>query len=1225
MDIGNNFIDLTQDDDTDTNLSLPVTPHHLKLSQTHTKAITNHVLAPLVTATATHSSPTTDPDGSRLSTRAPISPPPIKRSTNIDPRGPPRKVLPMVFSHLFHAPSSTAPVRPPPPAANAREMAEFSGARISTGSQQVTPPLDTHPRQAPQPVKVTTPKARQSIKITTPKARQPVKTTTPRIQTPQKLSWDVPRIVESLQSFQQDIKNQHAQLTAYLIDSTEATERRVHTGDDLFAGLKPNPSESRTNNSMGVKFKQHKQHSKLKKDAREGRYDAVCIPTNEERVPRYRFHHVEIKKNVLTPNTMLTFVPHLRDLESSEETKYSSWLLELEEIDRKSGFKPMKQDDKLPMTHRSEYAATVSLYLDDWLEKLAIPGCNKSTLIRYMAHQVSDDAITPRQKTDILNSHRESDTTTSSEANEAASIFTEAFDKAFSNALLAAPSDAQPKPKNREDHHLKLRHVLLLDEAVDSVMDSKPTAKDGPSSFKDEDELAEYNLGTYCILGCVICYSHSCEHGEYDENNERRTLSITPRLSDLLKRRRRRPSGDHTMVNGHSTRPCDRHCYRKFNRPSEEPPSLPWSDDEVVVLRSILVTADQSKAKRDPLCLAADFLDRDCCDVHRQYELLQVSIPQPEPPVKQPMFRTVSWYDRIKKTLIGDWQDHTVSHEHQRRELMEPCSHEGPCTSESCTCVQNNLLCEKFCHCTVDTCAYKFTGCACHSLGKTCLSKQKDRPCICVQLNRECDPELCGTCGVLERADPENAEDVSLHSSGCQNCSLQRGEQKALILGQSQLEGVGYGLFTAEDIPQDDFIIEYVGELISHDEGVRREARRGDVFDEESSISYVFTLLENEGIWVDAATYGNLSRYINHASESDKRGCNITPRILYVNGEYRIKFTAMRDIKAGEELFFNYGENFPNLTKKLLDDKAGAKSGQAKKGRRPRADNGDGVARKAPRAEKKKPVKARATAPTVSLEDDEYTQASAVSNVEPAIKPSRKRKRINQIDSEEEEYHPTTTDATISFDDSQSLATMDSDDQSTPVGRLRKRKRQRHPSLTTPVPIADDHSLPKPRGNRGGARPGSGRPKKYKRRGPGLKTNNEIVAASAADNSLIVTLSTATIGDARSNSPSVMPVSVAMPKPSNEGSVVASPLVDSSQSLRTQPTQFIQPPRISVEEIQDSEEERIGFVQFVTGGQYGDVGSGSTLSQQSLDRGTRIRRPPAKFREEEQQEDDRIW
>ncbi|KAK2480389.1 hypothetical protein H9L39_07957 [Fusarium oxysporum f. sp. albedinis] len=228
-------------------------------------------------------------------------------------------------------------------------------------------------------------------------------------------------------------------------------------------------------------------------------------------------------------------------------------------------------------------------------------------------------------------------------------------------------------------------------------------------------------------------------------------------------------------------------------------------------------------------------------------------------------------------------------------------------------------------------------------------------------LHRECDPDLCDTCGVLQRADPENAEDELILATGCQNCSLQRGLTKALVLGQSQLEGVGYGLFAAEFIAQGDFVIEYVGELIAHDEGVRREARRGDVFNEEFNSSYVFTLLENEGIWVDAAIYGNLSRYINHApgnSGGGKCGCNITPQILYVNGEYRIKFNAMRDIQAGEELFFNYGENFPNLTKKLLDNKAEEVFNEAKKRtRRPnRADAGQGVAIKAPSSDKRKPV-----------------------------------------------------------------------------------------------------------------------------------------------------------------------------------------------------------------------------------------------------------------------------
>jgi histone-lysine N-methyltransferase EZH2 len=41
---------------------------------------------------------------------------------------------------------------------------------------------------------------------------------------------------------------------------------------------------------------------------------------------------------------------------------------------------------------------------------------------------------------------------------------------------------------------------------------------------------------------------------------------------------------------------------------------------------------------------------------------------------------------------------------------------------------------------------------------------------------------------------------------------------------------------------------------------------------------------------------------------------------VLVNGEHRIKFMALRDIGAGEELFFNYGKHFAEkqgLTKKL--------------------------------------------------------------------------------------------------------------------------------------------------------------------------------------------------------------------------------------------------------------------------------------------------------------------
>ncbi|KAM0564625.1 hypothetical protein ACHAPJ_000840 [Fusarium lateritium] len=978
------------------------------------------------------------------STHTPVSPPKVNRSTV------------SITSTTLDKQTSAEPPRPPisvvklgqkvttihAPVDDAQSMARLSGVTASNlALRQVTPTLEN-------PIKAT---------------QQP-KPASPKYQTPRKPEWDVAAIAQKLTKFRQDIKDGHNRMTSYIIESTKPTERRVLTGNNLFAGLTSKAVPARKGETMRIKSKEH---TKLKNNKREDHYDIVRIQTDEERVPRYRFHHVEIKKNILTPNTMLTFVPHLRDLETSEENKYNVWLQELEDIDRKSGFKPMSREEKVRVTVHSEYASTVLLYLENWLDKLSLPGCDKSTLIRYMASRASDDAITPRQKTDILNSHRPAESTTPPEANRAAEMFTEAFHRVFHQG-------------QHPTKQIELRDVLLLDESVDSIMETKPTAKDGSSTQNEnEHEAVEYWLGTYSILGCLICFSHSCEHGEYDAQNCKRTLSILPRLSETLKRRRRVLSDGTSMVNGHgpTSQPCKHNCYRLSPRPIASSVQQPWNEEDRTVLRCIMATADHSHVKRDPICMVAHLLDRDCSDVFNVYDRMNISLPRAEPANKM-QIRTVTWYDRFKKALIGDWETHTNTHEHQRRELSEPCSHEGPCTLESCICVQHGVLCEKHCGCTVETCAYKFTGCACHSQGKTCLQKQRDRPCICVQLNRECDPDVCGSCGVLERADPENAEDDLLHATGCQNCSLQRNQPKGLALGQSQLEGVGYGLFTAEPIAQDDFIIEYVGELITHDEGVRREARRGDVFDEESNISYVFTLLDYEGIWVDAATYGNLSRYINHASESDKRGCNITPRILYVNGEYRIKFTAMRDIEAGEELFFNYGENFPNLTKKLLDHKVGGKSDQVKK--RTRRPNGEGVARKAPKTDKKKPGKGKKNA-QAALEDEDAMMADTL-GFKP--KPLRKRKRGPfEEDSEEEEYHPTGTDVTGSRVATSSDGESDFGTGKSSAAKLRKRARQNAKAAAADQ-AGKSRGDPKTRGKRGGARPGSGRPRKYPRTAP---------------------------------------------------------------------------------------------------------------------------------------------
>ena len=102
--------------------------------------------------------------------------------------------------------------------------------------------------------------------------------------------------------------------------------------------------------------------------------------------------------------------------------------------------------------------------------------------------------------------------------------------------------------------------------------------------------------------------------------------------------------------------------------------------------------------------------------------------------------------------------------------------------------------------------------------------------------------------------------------------------------------------------------------------------RRGIIYDRRY-LSFLFDL--NSEWAVDGARLGNESRFINHADD-EKDGLNCEAKILLVNGEHRIKFIALRDITAGEELLFNYGKKFAEkhgLSKKLPKAKEGSKQG----------------------------------------------------------------------------------------------------------------------------------------------------------------------------------------------------------------------------------------------------------------------------------------------------------
>ncbi|GMN46851.1 hypothetical protein TIFTF001_016035 [Ficus carica] len=114
-----------------------------------------------------------------------------------------------------------------------------------------------------------------------------------------------------------------------------------------------------------------------------------------------------------------------------------------------------------------------------------------------------------------------------------------------------------------------------------------------------------------------------------------------------------------------------------------------------------------------------------------------------------------------------------------------------------------------------------------------------------------------------------------------------------------------WGLVALEPIEAEDFVIEYVGELIRPQISDIRERHY-----EKMGIgsSYLFRL--DDGYVVDATKRGGIARFINHSCEP-----NCYTKVISVEGEKKIFIYAKRHIAAGEEITYNY--KFPLEEKKI--------------------------------------------------------------------------------------------------------------------------------------------------------------------------------------------------------------------------------------------------------------------------------------------------------------------
>ncbi|XP_056146251.1 histone-lysine N-methyltransferase EHMT1 isoform X2 [Lampris incognitus] len=147
----------------------------------------------------------------------------------------------------------------------------------------------------------------------------------------------------------------------------------------------------------------------------------------------------------------------------------------------------------------------------------------------------------------------------------------------------------------------------------------------------------------------------------------------------------------------------------------------------------------------------------------------------------------------------------------------------------------------------------------------------------------------------------------------CKNRVVQNGLRIRLQLFRTSKKG--WGVRTLQDIPMGAFICEYVGEIIPEQE---MRMRQND--------NYLFGLSnKKDEYFIDACFYGNISRFINHSCEPNIFTC----RVFTTHQDIRfphIAFFSYRKIKAGEELGFNYGEEFWNIKGKTISCECGSKN-----------------------------------------------------------------------------------------------------------------------------------------------------------------------------------------------------------------------------------------------------------------------------------------------------------
>lgn len=116
----------------------------------------------------------------------------------------------------------------------------------------------------------------------------------------------------------------------------------------------------------------------------------------------------------------------------------------------------------------------------------------------------------------------------------------------------------------------------------------------------------------------------------------------------------------------------------------------------------------------------------------------------------------------------------------------------------------------------------------------------------------------------------------------------------------------GRGVYATAPIKKGARVLEYLGDRITHAEADRRYAKKRD------DDGHTFLFIASQRTVIDAGVRGNDARFINHSCNP-----NCETAIIELGGRNRVFIDAIRNIKPGEELGYDY-----QLTWDSTDDPA---------------------------------------------------------------------------------------------------------------------------------------------------------------------------------------------------------------------------------------------------------------------------------------------------------------